>query len=552
MAITNLPAAAAPAGIRMQWQTAARLVFLLLAFLAVTTFRGYGISWDEHVQAVYGHLLLSWYQSGFQDQSAFAYSNLRYYGGGFDLAAAIANRVSPLGEYATRHLLGGLLGIVGFVGVWRLAKLLAGDRAGFFALILAATTPLLYGHNYINPKDAPLSWALLWTLYYACRAISEFPRPKTLTVAGFGLAFGAALGTRVTALIFAAYCAPALALYAAWRLWRHEQFRPWVGELTRFLIRLLPAAPIALAVMAVLWPWSVQSPGNIFAALSLFSSFDWSGYVLWNGLLFRPQELPRSYVIVLLLFQLPEVVIAGLAATVLYAVQNVRLSATPAVGWKALAYVVIVSAAAVPVLYAMFLRPPQYDGIRHMLFVLPPIIVLAAIGLDWVYESLSARGGLWPSGMATAFGAVIFWQIYTIAGLYPVEYAYFNNFAGGLAGAANRFDLDYWGVSLGDATHRLTDYVRQLPRERDNNRAWNVYVCGDRYSVTPYLAGTPLRYVPGRTNADFGVGIRSAVCDSRLRNAPRLIEIRRDGVVVSYVADLRSASRARSGSNTHL
>ena len=88
-----------------------QLVLAVLALLILATFADYGVSWDERVQNTYGLRLLSYYLTAFQDQSAFNYINLRYYGGAFDLIAASLNTISPFGEYETRHLLGGAVGL---------------------------------------------------------------------------------------------------------------------------------------------------------------------------------------------------------------------------------------------------------------------------------------------------------------------------------------------------------------------------------------------------------------------------------------------------------
>ena len=99
--------------------------------LIVLTFPEYGIIWDEEVQRQYGLLLLDYYASGLTDLSAFNYDNLYLYGGGFDMAGALLERVSPYGPYETRHLLGGMIGLLGMMGGWRLARLLGGERTGF-------------------------------------------------------------------------------------------------------------------------------------------------------------------------------------------------------------------------------------------------------------------------------------------------------------------------------------------------------------------------------------------------------------------------------------
>jgi hypothetical protein len=42
--------------------------------------------------------------------------------------------------------------------------------------------------------------------------------------------------------------------------------------------------------------------------------------------------------------------------------------------------------------------------------------------------------------------------------LHPYEYIYYNRFIGGVDGAANRFELDYWGTSYREAA----EYVNQV------------------------------------------------------------------------------------------
>ena len=221
-----------------------RWLLVLLVALVLVTFRDYGVSWDEHVQNVYGHRLLSYYLSGFTDNSAFHFSNLRYYGGAFDLIAAVLNAVSPFGEYETRHLLGGVIGVVTALGAWRLGRLLAGERAGFLVLALTALTPLLYGHSFINPKDVPFATALLWSIFYFCRAIVEAPAPRVGTVIGLGVALGLALGTRVVAGIALLYCVPALIGYTLGRYLESRNAVIVARELWTFFARLLLGLPM--------------------------------------------------------------------------------------------------------------------------------------------------------------------------------------------------------------------------------------------------------------------------------------------------------------------
>ena len=95
---------------------------MALIVLVVWTFGDYGITTDEYVQHTYGEKLWAFYLSGMTDRSVFAYDNLYLYGGLFDMVAVAIGHISPIGEYETRHVLCGLIGVLGVVGVWRLAR----------------------------------------------------------------------------------------------------------------------------------------------------------------------------------------------------------------------------------------------------------------------------------------------------------------------------------------------------------------------------------------------------------------------------------------------
>src|ERR1700682_2350178 len=74
-------------------------VLAAVALIASLTFRDYGLGWDDYTHAQYADLLLELYRSGFIDTRAFSFVNLFMYGGGFDMAAALAAKVLPFGLF---------------------------------------------------------------------------------------------------------------------------------------------------------------------------------------------------------------------------------------------------------------------------------------------------------------------------------------------------------------------------------------------------------------------------------------------------------------------
>src|ERR1039458_5913916 len=182
--------------------SADRIAILILAAVAVIAgiiFRDYGLGWDDYTHSQYGDLLLKLYDSGFADTRALSFVNLYKYGGGFDMAAALAAKVLPFGLFETRRLVGAAIGIVGLFVTWRIGRRIGGPPAGLIALILLATCPLYYGHMFMNAKDAPFATAMAVLLLGVVCAFDEYPQPNARTVALAGVGLGLAFGSRVLA-----------------------------------------------------------------------------------------------------------------------------------------------------------------------------------------------------------------------------------------------------------------------------------------------------------------------------------------------------------------
>ena len=168
------PSSAAP--VERPWPDRVAVGLLaVVSMVAAFTFRDYGLGWDDFTHAQYGELLLSLYTSGLQDTRALSFVNLYLYGGGFDLASAIAAKISPFELFETRRLVAAVIGLSGLVVTWRIGRRVGGPLAGLVALVLLATCPLYFGHMFINPKDAPFAVAMALFLLGLVRAIDEYP-----------------------------------------------------------------------------------------------------------------------------------------------------------------------------------------------------------------------------------------------------------------------------------------------------------------------------------------------------------------------------------------
>jgi hypothetical protein len=539
IAVDSLPFRAKATSVARGIDAAAIAVLALVAAIAAVTFRDYGLGWDDYTQSQYGDLLVSLYSSGFADKRALSFVNVYMYGGGFDLLAALAAKVLPFGLFATRRLIGAAVGLIGLFVTWRLGRRVGGPGAGLVALVLLAACPLYYGHMFINSKDGPFATVMAIALLGIVRAFDEYPRATPATIALCGVGTGLAIGSRVLGGFAVVDVLLALTFVVFVRS-RASALKPALSECGSFLIAFVPGAILAYLVMGLVWPWSVLSPLNPLRAAAYFShDFEKPWRELFDGRLIPITQMPRSYVPTLVALTLPELMLVlgtcGIVGALLAAVWNDRGT----IGRRA-ALVSIVLAATLPILLTILMRPYLYNGVRHLLFVVPPFAVLGGLAAAWIAHRLRQWGTTAIAAGGLAFVAGTASPIIDMVRLHPYEYTDFNHIVGGVRGAQADFMLDYWGLSLTQASRRLLDYTAGSHQTPANGH-WTVAVCGPHPPVSVAL-GPQFSNTWDPRAADFAMQLGVFYC-AKL-DAPLLFEIVRDGVVYARVYDIRGRSIA--------
>jgi len=512
---------------------AALVLLALLAVIAALTFADYGLGWDDYTHSQYGDLLLSLFSSGFTDRRALSFVNLYYYGGGFDMLAALAAKVLPFDLFETRRLVGALIGILGIAGTWRLGRRLGGPPAGLIALVLLATTPAYYGHMFMNPKDAPFAVAMVFLLLALVRLLEDYPRPPRAVVICAGAALGFVLGTRILGLIAGLFMLPPLVLLIVHDA-RAEDWRAALKRFGSFVLALLPALPVAYLVMGLLWPWAILNPLNPVVAVEYFAHFfekPWKE--MYEGVLVSVPDMPASYVPRLLALKLPETELALSAVGIGGTLAALSRPALP-VRWRA-GLLLVLCAAMVPVVYAMISRPALYNGLRHFTFILPPLAALCGVAACWSWDWLRARGAAAAITGIALLGLGIAVAASDMVRLHPYQYAHFNWLAGGVRGADLNYMLDYWGLAFKQATDDLRAQLK-ANGERPPRGYWIVAVCGPQ-RVAEVELGAKFQTTADPRGADFALMLGEFYC--RTINAPVMTKVERDGVVFATVYDIR-------------
>jgi 4-amino-4-deoxy-L-arabinose transferase-like glycosyltransferase len=425
-----------------------RLFPVLLLPLMLVLSRDFGVTWDEKTHQLYGERVFRFLTQGLDDdwfrpgETLFIY----VHGGLFDTVCVALQRVLPGDLWATRHYVDAVFGWLGIFYVGRLGRLLAGPGTGLLAMALLALSPRYFGDSMNNPKDLPLAALLAVALYYLMRLEPRYPYLGWRLAVPLVLSLALAVNVRAGALVFLGYLAIAL---AGLTIAARER------SLRRIAVTLARWAGVVVAVLLLgtaFWPWAQVRPlTRPLQAIVKLSEFEWTHTVLFDGRDVAAGALPWDYVPRWLLLTTPPVVLVGAALALLILLRLSRPGSAETNGqrllsgrdaWRVLG---LLGVTLFPATYIVLKGATIYDGIRHLLFTYPPLVVLAACG--WRLLLDSPRG--WLRTLAAATLAIgLLEPLYFQCRNHPNQVVYFNAFAGGPRGALGRYELDYWGNSL--------------------------------------------------------------------------------------------------------
>ena len=510
--------------------------------IGLATVGDYGITVDEFNADDYGSKALAWYTSGFTDRSSFesVEDTLWYYGPWFHILTAIVQSLGLANPWTIRHAMTFLAGFCAVAALLPIGRLALGRWAGLVAITLCLTCGYLYGSLFFTPIDVPFLFAMtlatLAIIAMAARAVPSWPA----TIAA-GMASGLAIATRSPGLISQVYLLGALGLCALEVLAKPSASAP--GDLLRIGVRAAGALVVGWATTIALWPWlQIGNPISQFSlAFVYFANHPNSFEMLFWGAQVVTTDLPWSYVPGQLAVRLPEgfllLLVIGILAGFVAAYRFARAISAALVRPHAATlrraamrlarsrlYVLVWATVALPVGFIILRHSTLYDAIRHVIFVIPMLAVIAAAGflrllpLIWRFPTISAAAG----------GAYLGYAVWMLAVLHPLEYIATNALAGGVAGAYERFDLDYWSAAATIALRRLET---RLDRERPELFAKHppsLAVCMlSRESRVAPMFGRPWRLETDPSKADFIIATERWHCAENVADAVLIDEVRR-------------------------
>jgi 4-amino-4-deoxy-L-arabinose transferase-like glycosyltransferase len=331
-----------------------------------------------------------------------------------------------------------------------------------------------------------------------------------------GVALGLATGVRAIA--------PIAGLVVFLSLFARVRSRAWATAIAYFLV----AGIVTYLSWPRLWDAPVQRYLEGLGVISDFTHFP--GQVLFNGQIHGATDLPRLYLPTLLSIQFTEPAILGIYLGLGILIWRLLRDRLPL---DLLLYTGLTFA--LPLLGLIVLRSTLYNNFRQALFIVPALFLLAAFPLEFLFRKVTGR---WARVLLIV--ALALPGIYSTARLYPYEYVYYNSLVGGPAGAQNRFELDYWRISLREMALKMNE-VAPPGSIIVVNRSAGLFA---RYARPDLVIDKPVNSILDLTKGyDYLVQLKRWDRWEEYPEATNVVVVERLGAVLATAKDVRDLTR---------
>jgi Flp pilus assembly protein TadD len=401
----------------------------------------YGITGDEVTQWKYGDLVWKYIKTFGGDKTILTdkYVNdnpLKYYGGFFDgIAAMLIDIIKPKDEFLVRHYWNLVFGFAGVVFGGLIVKEFSGWIGAIIAVIFLVLTPRYFGEIFNNPKDIPFATGYLAALLCSIKWLKALDNPSWKQTIWLGLAIALAISVRVGGILVIAYLGMFYLLRAyQLKLWTTPAFR-------KSILQGVVAVIIGWVGACLFWPYALEDIiNNPIESVKVMSAYPLNITTLYEGVKVRTSEIPSSYMLKWLQISTPLFVIIG-------AIGSIGLLYLWRKQERHFYLMLLFFAAAFPVIYIIYKKSVVYDGIRHVLFVLPVITILAALFFDYLINNLLTQKALQYATIGVLTLLLILPARFMLAN-HPNEYIYFNELSGGAKAAYGNYETDYYFNSI--------------------------------------------------------------------------------------------------------
>jgi len=428
-----------------------------------------GISWDELIHIDRGNERLKYILS-FGSYDYLDYGDQRFYPGFYNTLAVFITKIFPKKyEIESLHLINNLFSIFTILGIYKISAELFNKNVGKIVLVLCFFNPIFFGHMAINQKDMIVAFSNIWATYLIIRYLknqSVDEKRNRYVILG-GLVIGLGLGVRI---VFLSTLIPII-IISFFDILVSKRMIDKTFSNKKLLFDTFKILIIAYLLMVSCWP---DTHKNIFVLpLELFmESFNEIIGIplgLLNGNFYSTSETPKSYLLLNFLYKLPEFVLLSYVIFIYlifsgWTFFNLRFK------FFDIKIILILLIILFPNLLLLISPYKIYDGLRFFLYLIPFVCIIPGLTIYYLLANYKLNINKILITTVFCFFTYHFLIFFTLT---PYQYTYLNFLNGDFSKAHEKFENDYWTVSL-------KELVNQIPDNKDllNNNELKLAFCG--------------------------------------------------------------------------
>lgn len=349
-------------------------------------------------------------------------------------------KISPFACVVIRYIYTFLITFSGICSLYFLGDdLFKSKSCAAVMALLFFLSPRMFAEMHYNNKDVVML-SLCFSLFYFGWKLREDITFKNVFMLAFVGAFAA--NTKIIGVFFFGMTGLFVLLY--YLLNRKCTFKVWKNVFLCIFLFL----GIFIAITPACWNDIIGYFVYLFGNAVNYNL--WNDYVLFNGKRIQHEYtgIPRKYLPTMILLTTPICIlmlsVVGYFKIFISAIKSKGKALFECEGFI-LACAITVG---IPLMVGIVMATPVYNGWRHFYFAYSAIILGAGYCYYWL-EKLSRKYALRSLAVYLAVLAI------GIAINYPQEHSYFNILVG--KDMENRYELDYWDVSMREALEWISD-----------------------------------------------------------------------------------------------
>jgi hypothetical protein len=470
------------------------IFFLTLLAVGIGVYRDFGISWDEPFQREYGRAVYDYISSG--DLRMFEGPN-KYYGPVFEVTLVAIERILGLEDsrdiYMMRHLATFLVFFCGSFFFYKLCTHLFGSwRTGLLGSLFLVLSPRIFAHGFCNSKDLPVLSLFVVSMY---TLVIYLDKKTILRGLVHALACALLVDIRLVGTLVPAFTL-GFTIFDLTRAGMGPQHRR--RAISSLIVYLVTLAALVLVFWPTLWEGPVY---HFMKAFEEMRRYPYENTLLYLGRYTWASNLPWHYTSVWMLISTPVVFIGLFAVGCVASLRSLlsRRGGLPVIRRNVLLLLLWFF---FPLIYLPLSGAVVFDGLRHTLFLYPALLAISLVGLKALFDTVKRR--FRPSafkGLCVVLTAAVVLNLAAVFSFmvrsHPYEIVYFNEIIGGVRGAKDRFELDYWGLSYKEALEYIVEYddddvIRFFATSRPGKSNVDIMTVEDRtrleFVLDPYRA----------------------------------------------------------------